>query len=196
LQVYRFSCPPVDLFPHLRYYFSTNNQLPGIHGYANWLRSNPKPGENMPTLHITRYNHPSQNWLDAVLALRAEFGDSDSPEPFASFILGRLEDETMLLALAWDGEKPVGYGLAFDVESDSAKPEWTRTGYIAQFLVTQDYRQLGVGGLLIDYIDAWFTARGLKKVLLNVNMNNEPGIRFWEKHGFQPYALRMKRVAE
>ena len=144
---------------------------------------------------ITRYNHPDQNWLDAVLSLRAEFGDSDSPEPFASFIKQRLEDETMLLILAWDGETPIGYGLAFDVESDSAKPEWTRSGYISQFLISEKYRQHGIGNLLMDYIDNWFNERGLKKVLLNVNLGNENGIRFWKKRGFTEYALRMKRSA-
>lgn len=45
-----------------------------------------------------------------MLALRAEFGDSDGPEPFASFVAQQLEDETMLLVLAWDGDRAVGCG--------------------------------------------------------------------------------------
>jgi GNAT superfamily N-acetyltransferase len=147
----------------------------------------------MTTYRLTRYNHPSQNWMGAVLALRAEFGDTD-PEPFVSFVTRRLEDETMLLVLAWDGETPVGYGLAFDVEADPAKPEWSRSGYLSQFLITASYRQKGVGGQLMAALDAWFAERGLEKVLLNVNMDNPPGIRFWEKQGFEAYAYRMKRV--
>jgi GNAT superfamily N-acetyltransferase len=142
---------------------------------------------------ITRYNHPDQNWISAVLSLRAEFGDSDSPEPFSSFITRRLQDETMLLIIAWDDETPIGYGLAFDVESDPAKPEWTRSGYISQFLIAEKYRRHGVGNLLMDYIDNWFKERGLNKVLLNVNLDNETGVRFWQKRGFTQYALRMKR---
>ena len=144
--------------------------------------------------HLNRYNNPDQNWLKEVLSLRAEFGDSDSPEPFASFITRRLEDATMLLFLAWDGEIPVGYGLAFDVEADPAKPEWKRCGYISQFLVSEKYRQLGIGNLMMDYIDHWFSERGLRKVLLNVNLDNENGIRFWRKRGFEPYAMRMRRI--
>ncbi len=146
------------------------------------------------TYHMTRYNHPSQNWMEAVLALRAEFGDHDSPEPFTSFVTRRLEDETMLLVLAWENERPVGYGLAFDVESDPAKPEWARTGYISQFLVASTHRQQGVGAQLMERIDAWFAERGLSKVLLNVNIDNPVGIKFWQKHGFEAYAMRMKRV--
>jgi GNAT superfamily N-acetyltransferase len=147
------------------------------------------------SIHITRYNHPSQGWMEAVLALRAEFHDSDAPEPFSGFVARRLEDDTMLLLLAWDGDQPIGYALAFDVDADPAKPEWTRTGYIAQFLIAESHRKLGAGDLLMGAVDAWFAERGLDKVLLNVNLDNPGGIRFWEKHGFTSYAYRMKRTA-
>jgi ribosomal protein S18 acetylase RimI-like enzyme len=43
-------------------------------------------------------------------------------------------------------------------------------------------------------VDAWFAERGLDRVLLNVNLDNPGGIRFWEKHGFTSYAFRMKRT--
>jgi len=144
---------------------------------------------------ITRYNHPDQNWLNVVLALRSEFGAHDSDEPFISFITSRLQDETMLLVIAWDGEIPIGYGLAFDVESDPAKPEWTRTGYISQILIAKNYRRHGIGNFLMDHIDQWFNERGLKKILLNVNLDNENGASFWRKRGFTSYALRMKRMS-
>jgi len=143
---------------------------------------------------ITRFNHPDQNWLEAVLSLRRELIDSASPEPFASFVSQRLEDETMLLVLAWLDEVSVGYGLAFDVAEHPFMPEWTRAGYITQFLVSREYRQRGVGQMLMDYINNWFQARGIQKVLLNVDIENEAGLRFWESQGFEAYAMRMRRV--
>jgi ribosomal protein S18 acetylase RimI-like enzyme len=149
------------------------------------------------TYQITRFNQPNQKWLEAVLELRAGFSDNpqlvDDGEPFASYISRRLSDENMLLALAWDGETAVGYGLAFDVAEHPYMPEWTRAGYITQFMVRPEYRQRGVGAQLMDYLDAWFAARGLTKVLLNVDIDNPTGQRFWQKHGFKPYATRMKR---
>lgn len=144
--------------------------------------------------HITRFNHPDQNWLEAVLPLRAEFEHMGPPDLFIEFIKRRLEEETMLLIVAWVDKTPVGYGLAFDVAEHSFMPEWTRAGYITQFLVSKSYRKHGVGKLLMDYINDWFRSRGLQKVLLNVDMDNKAGIRFWKSQGFEPYAMRMKRI--
>ena len=145
-------------------------------------------------IQITRYNRAEQGWLPTVMSLREEFGGGHQPEPFVAFIQRRLEDETMCLILAWDGDIPVGYGLAFDVESDPAKPEWTRTGYISQFLVTNSRRKQGVGKLLMGHIDAWFESRGIARVLLNVDIENDSGLRFWEDNGFEQIAIRMKRI--
>lgn len=128
------------------------------------------------------------------MSLRAEFDHVGPPETFVEFIKRRLEDETMLLILAWIGETPVGYGLAFDVAEHPFMPEWKRAGYITQFLVSRNYRQRGIGVMLMDYINDWFRSRGLEVVLLNVNVENETGIRFWKRQGFKPYAMRMKRV--
>jgi GNAT superfamily N-acetyltransferase len=144
--------------------------------------------------NITRFNYPDQTCMEAVLSLRAEFSHIGSPEPFVEFVTKRLEDETMLLILAWDGKTPAGYGLAFDVAEHPFMPEWTRTGYITQFLVSRAYRRQGVGQMLMDTIDDWFRSRGLQKVLLNVDIANETGIRFWKRQGFEPYVMRMRRV--
>lgn len=144
--------------------------------------------------HVTRFNHPNQNWLEVILALRRELIDSAAPETFASFVKRRLEDERMLLALAWADNIPVGYGLAFDVAEHPFMPEWTRAGYITQFLVSRNYRQRGAGKTLMTYINNWFQSRGIQKVLLNVDIENEAGLRFWESQGFEPYAMRMKRI--
>jgi GNAT superfamily N-acetyltransferase len=145
-------------------------------------------------LRSTRFNRPDPKMLDALLLLRAEFDDADSPEPFINFITRQLEGESMLLILAWAGDTPAGYALAFDVAEHPYMPEWTRAGYISQFLVSQGYRRHGVGRLLMEHVNTWFDSRGVAKVLLNVDIDNESGIRFWKNNGFTPYATRMRRL--
>jgi ribosomal protein S18 acetylase RimI-like enzyme len=44
----------------------------------------------------------------------------------------------------------------------------------------------------LNYIHDWFRSRGLTNVMLNVDMENEIGKRFWVKQGYIPYATRMK----
>ena len=99
----------------------------------------------------------------------------------------------MFLILARTGDAGIGYGLAFDIAEHPFMPEWTRSGYITQFYVAPEHRKQGVGKLLMNDIDKWFNSRGIQKVLLNVNINNETGSRFWQNHGFKSYATRMVR---
>jgi ribosomal protein S18 acetylase RimI-like enzyme len=48
--------------------------------------------------------------------------------------------------------------------------------------------------MLMAGIDDWFAARGVSKVMLNVAPDNPVGQQFWQKHGFEPLAIRLKRV--
>ena len=102
-------------------------------------------------------------------------------------------NDTMLLALAFRGERPVGYGLAFDVSSHPFNPDWLRSGYITNLYVEAAERGRGAGQALFDYTLEWFASRGLAQVLLNVDPDSEQANHFWRKQGFRPYLLRLKR---
>ena len=120
-------------------------------------------------------------------------GSSTPPDQFMDFVAQRLDDEAMLLILALAGDGPVGYGLAFDVAEHAFMPEWQRAGYITQFYVAPEHRRRGVGQLMLDAIVQWLASRGVRDVQLNVSQDNPVGHRFWQRHGFVPHRLRMKR---
>jgi len=103
-----------------------------------------------------------------------------------------MGEETMLVFLMCDAEKAIGYGMAFDVAKHPFMPEWTRRGYITQYYVDSAYRGKGIGKLGLNYIHDWFRSRGLTNVMLNIDMENEIGNRFWVKQGYVPYTTRMK----
>ncbi len=109
------------------------------------------------------------------------------------FVTKRLEDEAMLIVLAMAGERPVGYGLAFDVVEHPFMPEWQRSGYITQLYVAPEHRRRGLGQRLVEFIFEWMASRGLEKVMLNVMVDEPPASRFWQKQGFSPHQIRMKR---
>jgi len=103
-----------------------------------------------------------------------------------------MGEGTMLVFLMCDEGKTIGYGMAFDVAEHPFMPEWTRRGYITQYFVDSVYRGKGIGELGLNYIHDWFRSRGLTNVMLNVDMENEIGTRFWIGQGYVPYAKRMK----
>ena len=125
-------------------------------------------------------------------ALMSHHGSNSSSDLFRNFLKKHINEETMLVFLMVDGEKGIGYGMAFDVEEHPFMPEWTRRGYITQYYVDSNYRGKGIGEFGLNYIHDWFRSRGLTNVMLNVDMENEIGVRFWVRQGYVPYASRMK----
>lgn len=68
------------------------------------------------------------------------------------------------------------------------------TGTIADLFVHEDYRRRGHGSALVRRAMEWFAERGVREVGLGVMYDNEPGRRFWEAQGFQPYRLLMRQA--
>lgn len=58
-------------------------------------------------------------------------------------------------------------------------------GYIAAVFVEKEYRGLGVASELLNEAKAWFEARGVRYLELNVLTQNTPGKSAWEALGFQ-----------
>ena len=148
--------------------------------------------------HITiiRVTENNQQQIDDLCRLRddlsAHHDDFSPSDRFRNFLLQHMGEETMLVFLMNDGEKAIGYGMAFDVAEHAYMPEWVRRGYVTQYYVDSAYRGQGVGELGLNYIHNWFRSRGLKDAMLNVAIDNEAGNRFWVKQGYVPYATRMK----
>jgi GNAT superfamily N-acetyltransferase len=154
-----------------------------------------------PHITITHITQLDDTQLDVLCTLRdalsAHHDDHSSSARFRNFLVRHMGEETMLVFLMYRDSKAVGYGLAFDVEEHAYMPEWVRRGYISQFYVDTSCRGQGIGELGLRYIHDWFRSRGLKDAMLNVDIHNEVGNRFWRKQGYLPYATRMKsKLAE
>jgi len=124
-------------------------------------------------------------------ALEAHHDDFSPSDKFKKFLMKHMGEETMLVFLMFDGSKAIGYGMAFDVEEHAFMPEWSRRGYVTQYFVDSAYRGKGIGELGVNYIHDWFRSRELTSAMLNVDMENGVGNRFWVKQGYIPYATRM-----
>lgn len=67
-------------------------------------------------------------------------------------------------------------------------------GYLEELVVKPDYRGQGIGSKLMDWADGVFLEHGVRQVELLVVVGNEGARRFYERRGFLPSVLEMKRV--
>lgn len=67
-------------------------------------------------------------------------------------------------------------------------------GYLDELAVMPGHRGRGLGSRLMDWADDVFRERGVRCVELRVVVGNRDALRFYERHGFLPSVLEMKRV--
>lgn len=150
-----------------------------------------------PSHQFIRLTGATSSLLPAVEELYRAFAQHEritTPiDQFIDFIAAHIDDEEMLVLLAVINETTVGYGLTFDVLSHPFIPTWRRCGYITHLFVSDAYQRQGIGQGLAEESLRWLTDRGVKQVMLNVDVGNTEGEQFWHKQGFEPYLLRMRR---
>ncbi len=69
-----------------------------------------------------------------------------------------------------------------------------RYGYIADMWVEPKQRGGGAAQALLDAAFAFLKEQGVDRVQLEVMVNNEPGLHFWQKSGFEPFEIVMRKT--
>jgi ribosomal protein S18 acetylase RimI-like enzyme len=85
------------------------------------------------------------------------------------------------LVAEWDGE-PIG--LAWG-RIEATRPE---VANLYQVWVDPNYRQRGVGQMLLTRVIAWARARNARYLDLGVTFADSPALRLYQRNGFEPTA--------
>jgi ribosomal protein S18 acetylase RimI-like enzyme len=116
----------------------------------------------------------------------------DTPSAFGSTYARELQltdAEWLERAARWDGDKGIGY-LAMDGVAacgiagsflDESNP--TQAQLISMWTALE-YRQCGIGRLLVEAIADWARGRGASVLQLMVTSSNEPALFFYQRLGF------------
>ncbi len=110
---------------------------------------------------------PERAWAERLATYRRAFADG---EP--------------LLRIARDGERVVGYAMAFEhAGTDDTFALAPRYGELYTLIVVADRRGEGVGTLLCDAVDRALAARGIDRLVIATMARNADAIRFYERRG-------------
>lgn len=123
----------------------------------------------------------------------------DAPRPREeSWARRRAQYETWLaepgsfILIAEQTGAPVGYAM---VRLRSASPTWSSNelgGEIETLSVLPEMRGGGIGGALLQAVRERLEPLGLGELSLHVITGNDDATRFYERHGFKPFATWLR----
>jgi len=85
--------------------------------------------------------------------------------------------------------------LFAEVEPVGGSAELAPTGWIHELWVAPDERRRGVASALVAEADAFFAARGVRRLSVRVESANEEALRYWTRRGFAERARILERVS-
>jgi ribosomal protein S18 acetylase RimI-like enzyme len=105
-----------------------------------------------------------------------------------------LAREGSIALVAWDGDTPVGYATV--VIEPNRSPNWPhpdRYADLDSLAVAADARGQGIGEALVARVQQEIEAQGITDLRLFAMAGNAPALRFYERLGFTPYMLELRR---
>ncbi len=96
--------------------------------------------------------------------------------------------DAFLLLAERDGEQ-LGYAMVQTREGSPTWPLSERAGEIETLSVRPGERGGGTGSALLDAVRKELATRGITELSLHVVHTNSDAMRFYQRHGFEPYAV-------
>lgn len=106
-----------------------------------------------------------------------------------------LANPEAFVLLAQRGGEQVGYAMVHVREGSPTWPLSERAGEIETLSVLPGERGSGTGTALLQAVRAELGTRGITELSLHAMPTNGDAIRFYERHGFDTYALWMRTDA-
>ena len=185
--------------PRVRVYFPPNAELENVvsrRGYRPWRSSytmegplQEPPPPKLPDGFALRAYRPDIDEPDLRTTINEVFRDDPffhevSPERFRADYLQTRGYDPSLWLLAWHDGELAGFALALPERAGDRE-----LGWIESFGVQRRWRRRGLGEALLRAAFAELYSRGLRRVGLGVDAENETGaLSLYERVGLRPVA--------
>ena len=109
---------------------------------------------------------------EVVLALATREPPSRAPE--------LLADDRTLFLVAFDGERPVGFVLAYELVRRHGRPSML---FVYEVEVAAAWRRAGVATALLHELERIAASRGIREGFVLTSKDNEPAMRLYASVG-------------
>ena len=122
------------------------------------------------------------------------FQQAERPAEVKDYLLASIQAKEAVVFVAEDGDEIIGAILAWERQPPEA-PVLVPRGMVSvdNLVVTEAYRQQGVGQALMERVYLWAEERGLEQIQLTVWDFNQGALTFYEKLGFEMLHHRMRK---
>jgi ribosomal protein S18 acetylase RimI-like enzyme len=125
-------------------------------------------------------------------ALRFLAAGNQTPDRYASFLGSQLDDPDVVLLVAENDTKVIGYAYAAIEDYDWMSLRGP-AAVLHDLVVDPAHRGRGVGRLLLDTTLSHLKSRGAPRVVLSTAERNESAQRLFERVGFRRTMVEMTR---
>lgn len=108
-----------------------------------------------------------------------------------NYIKRLIKSKSSIFLIAEINGKPIGCGFG---EIKKVNEDWYKykcKGCIGMMFVEKEYREKGIGGMVLEKLLAWFSKKKIEDVRIRVYHNNFKAVEFYKKHRFKDYILEM-----
>lgn len=140
----------------------------------------------------------AQLWLEATTEV-AEYESIYTPNISHAELTERLtkelSEEVKRAYVVYAGDTLAAY-VTFCAKDEAPIFVPRRYLYIIDLDVRAEFRQRGLSRLLMNEVEAYAQAQGIKRTELSVALADPRARAVWERHGFEPHLLVMHKEVE
>lgn len=104
----------------------------------------------------------------------------------------QIKEQNGIFLLAVDGEEVVGFSIGVIETLSEKELMWTKPsvmGRILEIYIEALHRGSGIGSSLMKMTEAYFRDNGCDVVKIQVDAQNEPAVKLYQKLGFIPRTI-------
>ncbi|HEX2606452.1 MAG TPA: GNAT family N-acetyltransferase [Flavisolibacter sp.] len=131
-----------------------------------------------------------------VIGAERPFDVTLKPDPIQYYNLeAMLVNPDVKLVVASRQSQLIGSGYA-RLEAVQPFLKYTRHAYLGFMYVLPEFRGRGINQRILKVLESWAGTQGITELRLEVYTYNQPAVSAYEKAGFQPLLVQMRKEVE